>query len=46
MSKHTTLPVDLIQQSLQLATDNISSIILGKRQQIQLALTCLLANGH
>ena len=46
MSKHTTLPVDLIQQSLQLATDNISSIILGKHQQIQLALTCLLANGH
>ena len=46
MSKHTTLPVDLIQRSLQQATDNISSIILGKHQQIQLALTCLLANGH
>ena len=46
MSKKTTLPVDLIQQSLQQATDNISSIILGKHQQIQLALTCLLANGH
>ena len=46
MNKKTTLPVDLIQQSLQQATDNISSIILGKHQQIQLALTCLLANGH
>jgi len=46
MNQNTTLPVDLIQRSLQQATDNISSIILGKHQQIQLALTCLLANGH
>ncbi|MCW8854613.1 MAG: MoxR family ATPase [Gammaproteobacteria bacterium] len=46
MNNNTKLPVDLIQQSLKQATDNISSIILGKHQQIQLALTCLLANGH
>lgn len=46
MSHKTTLPVDLIQQSLQQATDNIATIILGKHQQIELALTCLLANGH
>lgn len=46
MSSHTILPVDVIQQSLQQATANMSSIILGKHQQIQLALACLLANGH
>ncbi|HEY9051561.1 MAG TPA: MoxR family ATPase [Gammaproteobacteria bacterium] len=40
------LPVDIIQQSLHKASDNIARIILGKQRQIQLALTCLLANGH
>ena len=38
-----------IEQSLQLITQasaSISSIILGKQQQIQLALSCLLAGGH
>jgi MoxR-like ATPase len=38
--------VDRIQQSLQRISANISHIILGKQRQIQLALTCLLANGH
>lgn len=33
---------DLIQQ----ASSNIGQIILGKRRQIDLALTCLLAGGH
>ncbi|MCW9012756.1 MAG: MoxR family ATPase [Gammaproteobacteria bacterium] len=46
MQKQTHLPVELIQQSLQQAVKNISHIILGKQRQIQLALTCLLANGH
>ena len=40
------LPVDIIQQTLSKASDNIAKIILGKQRQIQLALTCLLGNGH
>ncbi len=46
MTQANQLPVDLIQQSLQRVSNNISHIILGKQRQIQLALTCLLANGH
>jgi len=33
-------------QILQRAADNISRIILGKDEQIRLALTCLVARGH
>ncbi|TNF36942.1 MAG: AAA family ATPase, partial [Gammaproteobacteria bacterium] len=46
MNQRVTLPIDIIQQSLHRASDNIAQIILGKQRQIQLALTCLLANGH
>ena len=31
---------------LDTAVDDISKVILGKQQQIKLALTCLLAEGH
>lgn len=34
------------QQTLMRCSAAISSIILGKQRQIQLALSCLLANGH
>ena len=34
------------QQLLKLTADAISSIILGKHEQIQQALSCLLAGGH
>jgi len=46
MKSQTDIPVDIIQQSLQKASNNISQIILGKQRQIKLAMTCLLANGH
>ncbi len=46
MTNQTHINIDVIQQSLQLASNNISQIILGKQRQIQLAMTCLLANGH
>ena len=46
MTAHTPLPVEIIQQSLQQVSGSIGHIILGKQRQIQLALTCLLANGH
>lgn len=42
----TTMTNPQIQQLLQLASSRISSIILGKQRQIQLALSCLLAGGH
>ncbi len=35
-----------IQQQLQLASQRVGSIILGKQRQIQLAISCLLASGH
>jgi len=35
-----------IQQLLHQASSSISSIILGKPRQIQLALSCLIAEGH
>jgi len=46
MTHQPSFAVDSIQQSLQQVTGSISQIILGKQRQIQLALTCLLANGH
>ncbi len=46
MNQQAKLPVDIIQQSLHTAAESIARIILGKQRQIQLALTCLLANGH
>ncbi len=38
--------IETSQQLLLKATESISSIILGKSHQIQMALSCLLANGH
>ena len=35
-----------IYQQLDLLDQQLGNIILGKRQQVQLALTCLLAGGH
>ncbi len=46
MHQPSHLPVQMIQQSLQRVTQNIEHIILGKQNQIHLAITCLLANGH
>lgn len=46
MTQTSQLPVDLIQQSLHHASDNIATIILGKRAQIDLAIISLLAAGH
>lgn len=46
MTAAPEIPVDIVQQSLTKAANNISQIILGKSRQIQLAITCLLANGH
>ena len=42
-------PAPGFQQNLQLlgqAADSVSTIILGKQNQIQLAISCLLAGGH
>ncbi len=38
--------IDIIQQALHKVADTINQIMLGKQDQVQLALTCLLANGH
>ncbi len=46
MHQPSHLPVQMIQQSLHRVTQNIEHIILGKQNQIHLAITCLLANGH
>jgi MoxR-like ATPase len=46
MTTQTKIPVEVIQQSLHKVSTSISHIILGKQRQIQLALTCLLGNGH
>ncbi|MCP3427637.1 AAA family ATPase [Opacimonas viscosa] len=35
-----------MQPAFRSAIDNIGQALLGKEQQIQLAITCLLANGH
>ncbi len=41
-----TRQIQTAQQLLAKATDTISTIILGKKPQIQMALSCLLSNGH
>jgi len=46
MTKKTNIAINIIQQSLHDASNNICKIILGKQRQIQLSITCLLANGH
>jgi MoxR-like ATPase len=35
-----------LQDSLGLAVDHISKVVLGKQEQIKLVLSCLLAGGH
>ena len=35
-----------MHQKIQYAIEQISATVIGKEQQIKLALTCLLANGH
>lgn len=35
-----------MQQSIQAAVDEIGTVLLGKEQQIRLALCCLIAGGH
>jgi len=46
MAQQSTLAAKQSQQVLKHTSDAISSIILGKHRQIQLALSCLLAGGH
>lgn len=46
MDQQTTTTAKQSQQTLQRCSAAISSIILGKQRQIQLALSCLLAGGH
>ncbi len=46
MSAQAILSTQQIQQLLAQTQKSISSIILGKPEQIQLALSCLIANGH
>ncbi len=46
MSQASDLPVEHYHQLLESASTVISSIILGKKEQIQLALSCLLSGGH
>ncbi|VAW66962.1 FIG022979: MoxR-like ATPases [hydrothermal vent metagenome] len=46
MAQQPSLSVEQCLQLLTQASNSISSIILGKQQQIQLALSCLLGGGH
>ena len=46
MSQNSPLTTEQTLQLLNLASQSISTIILGKNMQIQLALSCLLAGGH
>ena len=46
MPHKPNLSIEQSQQLLSLTSKSISSIILGKNKQIQLALSCLLAGGH
>ncbi|RDH84633.1 MAG: AAA family ATPase [endosymbiont of Galathealinum brachiosum] len=46
MPQQSSLNIDQRQQLIKLTSKSISSIILGKDRQIQLALSCLLAGGH
>ena len=36
----------MLQKSIAAAIDHLNSVILGKEEQIKLALCCLLARGH
>lgn len=46
MGQQPSITAKQCQQLLKLSSDAISSIILGKHRQIQLALSCLIAGGH
>jgi len=46
MGQQASISTEQTQQLLNRASESISSIILGKHQQIQLALSCLIAGGH
>lgn len=46
MGQHASISTEQTQQLLNRASESISSIILGKHDQIQLALSCLIAGGH
>jgi len=46
MQQQSSFSVQQSQELLTQTSSAISSIILGKHQQIQLALSCLLAGGH
>ncbi|VAW61815.1 FIG022979: MoxR-like ATPases [hydrothermal vent metagenome] len=46
MQQQASFSVKQSLEQLTQASNSISSIILGKHHQIQLALSCLLANGH
>ena len=46
MSQQALLTTEQSQQLLAQTSKSISSIILGKNRQIELALSCLLAGGH
>jgi len=46
MPSPSSLSAAQYQSLLQQTSQSISSVILGKRQQVQLALSCLLASGH
>lgn len=46
MSQQSLLTAEQSQHLLAKTSESISSIILGKNRQIQLALSCLLAGGH
>lgn len=46
MSSQALFTIEQSQQLLAQTSESISSIILGKDKQIQLALSCLLADGH
>lgn len=43
---YATLLSDSLRQSLQAATDQLNSLVLGKPREVRLAFTTLLAGGH
>lgn len=43
---YQVLDSDPMHQQINQAVENISKLVIGKKQQIKLALSCLLANGH
>jgi len=46
MNRPENKPYRPLQDSLSLAVDHISKVVLGKQEQIKLVLSCLLAGGH